>query len=361
VRIPGLDGFRAIAIAVVIASHLIIFRLHEFLTPRSETYVRFIGTEAVGIFFVLSGFLITTILQRELAASRTISLRSFYFRRTLRIMPAFYAFVLIVAATGFSKAPTTHGTGHWAGTQHGLLSVALYGANYFFPAQWPFGHLWSLSVEEQFYLIWPAALLLCPALWRRYLPLIPLVIVPLIRIAYLRAGLYYDYYQHFECVADALALGCLLALNKDRILAAMASYCSRVKPGHWLALSAVLLPLANPHSGHALSALLIGLPLIQLSFGLAILSAVVNPPRWLIWAPVAELGRISYSLYLWQQPWVENLSVGWLWFPCALLSAWASYRFVERPILAWRDSRGERNRAPDGLSVWPRTHLRPDV
>src|SRR5580692_8626360 len=141
-RIASLDGLRAVSILLVLTSHSIL-GTHSFafrlLFLHADLGVR--------VFFIISGFLITTLLLNERAESGGISLRLFYIRRTLRILPAFYLFVGTVAilnALGVIAVPP----GNW-------VYVLTYTLNFDPHPPWVLGHLWSLSVEEQFYLLWP--------------------------------------------------------------------------------------------------------------------------------------------------------------------------------------------------------------
>jgi peptidoglycan/LPS O-acetylase OafA/YrhL len=142
-RIPALDGLRGFSIALVVAGH--------WLEPRLVGWERdMAGTAAslgVRIFFVLSGYLITRLLLQERAQKGSIDLRAFYRRRARRILPASTCFML----TAFVLFRPQLSWGH-------ALAAAFYVTNFDPGHPWFLGHLWSLSVEEQFYAIWPAAL-----------------------------------------------------------------------------------------------------------------------------------------------------------------------------------------------------------
>src|SRR5205085_11805800 len=120
----------------------------------------------VDIFFVLSGFLITTLLLEERARTGRVSLRKFYARRALRLLPALGALVVAATVWILVTSPTPLRTA----SIHGLPAVVLYSSNWVYGLLHidlgMFGHTWSLSLEEQFYLLWPAALLVILA-WRR--------------------------------------------------------------------------------------------------------------------------------------------------------------------------------------------------
>ena len=140
-RIPSLDGLRAISIALVIVSHLARWKHIAFAFP--EAY----GELGVRIFFVLSGFLISQLLFQEQERSSSISLRDFYVRRAFRIFPAAFVFLAVVTVVYWHEMRWYH-----------LAAAVFYAANMDSSRPWIFGHLWSLSIEEQFYLLWPFAL-----------------------------------------------------------------------------------------------------------------------------------------------------------------------------------------------------------
>ena len=169
------------------------------------------------MFFLISGFLITTLLLKEHAASGRISLPKFYMRRVIRIFPAFYVYVGVVALLAL--------LGRIQLLPGDMAHALTYTVNYQHERSWYVNHLWSLSVEEQFYLLWPAALLLAGP--RRALKgaAAAIIIVPLIR-----CWIYWDfaheaavagqpispYYataldRYFQAVCDSLATGCVLA------------------------------------------------------------------------------------------------------------------------------------------------------
>lgn len=149
-RIPSLDGLRAISITMVLAGHaasgISVLRDHPLLS-----YTLFNGNRGVSVFFVISGFLITSLLLEEQGLTGRISLRNFYVRRAFRILPPFWVFLIGVVL--FWKL------GVFA-TQWHYLAVSFTFLRDYIAGDWWTGHSWSLSVEEQFYLLWPATLVL---------------------------------------------------------------------------------------------------------------------------------------------------------------------------------------------------------
>jgi len=200
--IPGLDGLRALAVLLVIGHHLGVAVIN--------------GSLGVMMFFVLSGFLITWILLQESERSGTVSLKRFYRRRSLRLFPA-----LIVFTAAALLVPLLRGNEpQWVPA----LASMLYISNYFFAlhhhGESDFGHTWSLSIEEQFYLLWPVLFLLGKNNLRRLAGILFAVVgaVWLYRAAlFLFFGVRTEYlYRAFETRMDHLAVGCLLAVVLHR-------------------------------------------------------------------------------------------------------------------------------------------------
>jgi peptidoglycan/LPS O-acetylase OafA/YrhL len=158
-RIPSLDGIRGVAIVLVLFDHtLVSFRGYSNGSFLSE-FGSAVGSLGVNVFFVLSGFLITMLLLRERAVSGRIDLRRFYVRRTQRIFPAFYIYLAIVGAL------CTFGTLAQI-RPFDLAFDFLYLHNFGLGVgNWYVGQTWSLDIEEQFYLVWPAIAILG---WRFY-------------------------------------------------------------------------------------------------------------------------------------------------------------------------------------------------
>ena len=147
-RIPSLDGLRAISIRMVLAAHV------AGSIPALENrplliYTIFNGNRGVSVFFVISGFLITSLLLKEEPLTGKISIRDFYIRRVFRILPPFWAFLVVVGVLWKSGTIETS----WAN-----LGIAFTFLRDYISGDWWTGHSWSLSVEEQFYLLWPAVL-----------------------------------------------------------------------------------------------------------------------------------------------------------------------------------------------------------
>jgi peptidoglycan/LPS O-acetylase OafA/YrhL len=314
-RIPSLDGLRAISISLVVGGHLAVWgHAPKILTQYSNLGVR--------IFFVISGYLITTILLREQVRTGTISLRDFYVRRAYRIFPAALCFLLVVYLVYWHRL-------RW----YEIVATMLYLANFLPYRLWILGHLWSLSLEEQFYFLWPGVL----KKWYRHRVMILFGVIlaaPIARTVFYFLKVTNGGYGNLLTVGDNLAAGCLLA----------SIYPHLPKIG-WKAAALMLVAVALIPLYHADSRLrtvfilFVLSPVLHFSIAGIILHVVQHPYRLLNLAPVVWLGNISYSLYLWQQffldPSLSSLSRYGVFL--ALAAASLSYYLVEKPMLRARD------------------------
>ena len=346
-RIGTLDGLRAISIALVLFAHL---RGTAGFLPQPARRLDF-GQLGVTVFFVISGYLITSLLLDELDKSGTIRLRRFYLRRTLRIFPAFY-----VAIIGLTLA---HAAGLVPMRPGDLPAAATYTMNFRPSPAWTFGHTWSLAVEEQFYILWPLAL---RSLGRRrgiVLAVAVLVLAPVIRTLLHRLVPAFEPLidQSFPTVADSIAGGCLLALGRGA-LDRSAAYLRFVRsPAFWLAPTVALLASAmEPHPAvYNLAGKSVEIAAITITLDGCMRNAA-GSTRWLDWAPLSFVGTLSYSLYLWQQPFLNRTDPRpFTAFPLNLVLvvgfALASYYGVERPFLRLRQ--WLERRRPPRRSSWP--------
>ena len=332
-RIPSLDGLRAISIALVFLGHgSMSYGSPSYLSPFHH-----LGNFGVRFFFVISGFLITTLLLKEWKKTGRISLRKFYMRRALRIFPAAFAFIGIIAilsALGVVQLKSGD-----------LLHALTYTMNYKQVRSMFLDHLWSLSVEEQFYLLWPGLLILLGARKGFRGALIVCIAVPILRAFmwwYVGAS-ETAMTKHFESVADALATGCLLAGFFNRI--GSLSFYSRLQRsgGLFLSLAACLVFLGNgmylirPGYFYVFGQTIANIGTV-LCIDWCIRNSESMPGRLLNSAPLAFIGTLSYSLYLYQNPffladvdhWATTLPLN---IVCAIGAALASYYLVESPFL----------------------------
>ena len=333
-RITSLDGLRAISIVLVLASHL--DGTGGYPAQGVRALLGDFGHLGVQIFFVISGFLITLLLMQE-QRSGGIALGRFYLRRALRLAPAFIAFLLaMMIATSLSWAHLT---------LVDIVAAATYTVNYLPHRAWEIGHLWSLSVEEQFYLIWPLALLRISARKRLMaLALVMFLAAPVLRAAMRLTIVDPDLrdLEVFPAVADAISIGCLMALGRERLLRWPAY---RALTGSWtLWLTLPFIAVINRYNGFVLIDLL-GAPLalIMLAVIIEACTRLEHGPldTLLNCQPVVFVGVLSYSLYLWQQPFLNRHSAAAACqFPVNLalvvLVALVSYFLIEKPLLALR-------------------------
>jgi len=339
IRSPSLDGLRAVSILLVVSNHL----MFSATAPQFIGWVSGAidaGALGVRVFFVLSGFLITGILARELQRTGTLSLRQFYLRRALRIFPASYVFLIVVAAlaaVGVMNAARTE-----------LLSAATYTLN-FWPGRpaWEVAHLWSLAVEEQFYLLWPVTLLLLGVRRGAVLAALLLAGVPLLRVARVLGMSWHvlDLAAPFVMFADWLAVGALLALAGSQ-LARWERYRALRASNLWTLFLLVSALAAWTALGHWRTSQLTSV-WTAIAIALVIDQLTAEPhciaTRVLAVPPMAWIGRISYSLYLWQEVFCYQAATTtwWTQFPTNVVLAFTcatlSYHAIERPVLAWRD------------------------
>jgi peptidoglycan/LPS O-acetylase OafA/YrhL len=342
-RIPSLDGLRALSIALVLIGHG-----SHALSMRSRAIGILIaifgdGGLGVSIFFVISGYLITKLLLSEIRETGKIDVSEFYIRRAFRILPAAYALIGTVAVL------TSLGKLH--ATLDEMISAAFFIWNYNFRCGYVYlGHLWSLSVEEQFYLLWPLSLAL---LGKRRAILAAAGLIafePLIRV-----GSYFVFASpaargHIPIMlhtrADTLMFGCLAALLRghDIFEAAIAKALRWHLQYPSIFAAFVLVPVAEIY-GRGSFMLTIGWTLQGAAIALVMIWLVDLPrsgPGRLLNTPLMiRVGAMSYSLYLWQQIFLAADS-RWLVnrFPinviCTFVAAYISYRFIERPFLRLR-------------------------
>jgi peptidoglycan/LPS O-acetylase OafA/YrhL len=354
-EIPSLDGLRAFSIALVILSHS--FSGSSRLSGYQSLEISLLGQYGVDIFFVISGFLITYLLVKEINATGTISLKRFYLRRFFRIFPAFYVFLLVLAILW--------GTGVVAIDLHTYIRVATYTSNYYRGASgWLLGHCWSLSLEEQFYLLWPPCLALFGKRTSAFLAFGIIVLSPASRlISYVLA----PSFRGMEGIMlhtrlDTIMFGCAIALVYDHQV--FDRLLKKFLHPALAMFAAFFFLVLSPYIEARFAARFtwpIGYTLRGVCVSVVLLYVVRNPVsvagRFLNSRLIRHLGVVSYSLYLWQQLFTGPRT---FWFPLNLLAilacAEASFFLIERPAFKLRDLIESRVRAfskPDVLALEP--------
>jgi peptidoglycan/LPS O-acetylase OafA/YrhL len=317
---PELDGLRGIAILVVLAAHTGV----PFFSDGG-------GGAGVTLFFVLSGYLITSLLLAEKARYGRVDLRAFYVRRALRLFPALAAVLIVVALlalTGTMPREAQEGVDY----RIVLAGVVAYVVNWVAVAGQSIGllgHTWSLAVEEQFYILWPTLLLVGLKLGRKWLaPILILLIfldIPYRVLLDLNGG-FMHVFVGTDTRGDALLFGCVLAILETRW---------HVAAG-WAGVAGVLaLALVWP-GDPGLGAQILFIPAAAIAGTLA----VAGCPTILAWRPLAFIGKISYGLYLW-----HGLVIWWhlpwpIEAPLCIGIACVSYFVLEQRFLRLKDRFG---------------------
>ena len=342
---PALDGIRAFAVTAVIFYHLGYHRARG-------------GFLGVDTFFVLSGFLITSLLLREQAGDGRISLSAFWARRARRLLPALFLLLLVVVVF----ASTTMTALELNQLRGDAIASLFYVANWHFIATGqsyfsqflltpsPLQHLWSLAIEEQFYLLWPLAVVGVMALWSGTRRAMFVVIIAGIALSQLTMVRLYNEsdpsraYYGTESRAHTLLVGCLLALLLSGRLEIRGRLGRALPTLGVLAFAACLVAYSTVEAS---ARLFYGGDLVFAILVAIVIAAAVQPAgrlrSFLGLSPLRYVGRISYGLYLWHWPVIifvtaertglvdNQLNAVRLTITVAITLA--SYYLLEQPIL----------------------------
>lgn len=331
-RIPTLDGLRAVAIVLVLLAHL----KGTAGTPALLERISDFGGLGYRISFVLCGFLITTLLLAERERRGRIAVGDFYVRRIFRILPGLYAVVAVMVALDALHVIELQ--------RHDALNAVTYTMNYHHERSWWLGHIWSLSVQEQFYLLWPAVLVLVGTRRSLWCALGAVAAAPVFRIAVwvLVPAWRVHVDEAFPTVIDSIATGCLLAGLRGR-LSASPAYQRLMASRLFVLIPAV--GLAATQVQHLWFDFAVGQTITNVAVALCIDWCARHPTgaigRFLETRPMVWIGTVSYSIYIWQQPFLNRHADGWASaFPfniiLAFAAAAASYYMLERPMLRLR-------------------------
>jgi len=349
---PSLDGLRAAAIALVIAAHYGGARVTAGLLKG--------GFHGVDLFFVLSGFLITVLLLEEWRGHGSISLSRFYARRALRLFPALWAFLAVYLLV----------TLVWIGSVEQGLLTALYGLTYTMNVLETFSgtakaaadhlgvsHLWSLGLEEQFYVLWPAALYLLLRRGVRTRSILSVLVVVIVALVVVRESVRSGSMLRFDAILIGCALGVAFKSSARPVLLRIAHsplvFSVALVAAGWLAMRSSGQNIGPLHESNSFVFCLLAAVLVCGAVSLPE-STPAAPVRWILTLPpVVFVGRISYALYLWHQPvlvWFQRtrLETSLGSHPTALIAlsvsvilSTLSYYLVERRFLRrkWQLSR----------------------
>jgi peptidoglycan/LPS O-acetylase OafA/YrhL len=335
-RVPALDGLRGIAILLVLSHHQLI--------PYSLSG----GFLSVDLFFVLSGFLITMLLLQEFEATRAVSLKNFYLRRALRLGPALVLYLLV------SLAVTYYLNREQFAAELRLVGLALaYSTNWRMAFGWdhsldPTAITWSLSIEEQFYLIWPMLLVLCLAAGIKRKQLSSALILIIFAILLHRHELWTTGAEHSRLYygtdtrADAPLMGCLIALIPVRQLSDTTRRILRLANLAAVACFAYLIctihftdALIYRWGYTAIAALCSVIVWTAAMEGSSFMSKLFGFP------PFQWFGKVSYGLYLWHWLllktttfyfWVGPTLDPWARFATAVFISALSFYLIEAPF-----------------------------
>lgn len=341
--IPGLDGLRAISVLIVLVAHM----GFEHIVP---------GGFGVTVFFFISGFLITRLLLAEHEKKGRIGLKDFYIRRFVRLYPALLFMVFATTAIYMLAS--------WGGPKIlEFLSAVFYGTNIYqvsvrsggeLPFM-PWTHLWSLAVEEHFYLMFPLFMVFMGGKWKRAAKLLFGLIIAAamwrLTIYYATDLAQYDYnYMMTDTRLDSIAWGCLLS-----VLLHVYGDKARLK---WLvgivpiviALGAILASflIRDDAFRYTIRYTLQGIALFTLFLNLYFYKAVRFAFPILEWKPLAWIGMVSYALYLWHVPLLDMAyrinGENWTSRIVAVIASFVlaafSYYVVEKPFLVLRKKFG---------------------
>jgi len=356
--VPEFDGLRGLAAVFVVAVHLFMVVIPEEGQLPNEIPGTFVFMD---FFFVLSGFLITSLLLRERSATGSIGLKGFYRRRALRLLPGLYLLLAIHTIYALILGPPDFPADVQRST---VIHAALYGVNFqmnnlFSPVARGLTQLWSLGVEEQFYLVWPLLVIVLLPARRSLRASLGILVAAIVLVATHRALLWEPelakntgwlrLYTHTDTRADSLLVGAVLAFLWTRGLVPSrrtnAVLATLAVPGLVWFLFFVKLYDSFPYLG--------GFTLMAVLWAFVVLACVESD--WFL-LPLLRirllrfLGVVSYGIYLWHVPvqfavrdhWDDQHAAIRVLLSLILTAVMVtlSWKLVEKPFLRAKDRSG---------------------
>jgi peptidoglycan/LPS O-acetylase OafA/YrhL len=349
-RMQALDGLRGFATILVLLGHAAI----SMGWPVLAGAVLFQGYRALVIFFALSGFLITSLMVRELNRTGRIALGAFYYRRAMRLIPAFAVFLIIIAILAANVSYISVSLRQW-------LSAAFFINNYVSGEAnaWWVGHSWSLAIEVQFLLIWPLILYFFGPKIGLRVAAVAIVLGPIVRVGQylLFESLRGNITITFHTRVDSFLIGGAFALllNDERFREHMVRWCLR------LAIPATaFIVLVEPYLA-GFFALHYYFPIGYTMDGVAsgiIIVACLNGSKYVIkffsFKAFTFVGINSYSTYLFQQLFINHFGPppwnnGLLGIALSVLAGYLGYQLVEKPFLKFSTRKNAAKQSPPPL------------
>ena len=340
-RLPSLDGFRGISLFVVLMCHATI---SNYASPQLQSISPlFNGMTVIRVFYVISGFLITGLLIKERAQNGRISLGAFYFRRFFRLFPVQFTYVMLLILITVTSKLHVHACA--------IITDLTYTKNYASNAcvAEPDGHFWTLSVEEQFYLLWALAFITLSKRLLLFIAGLLILIAPVSRAIQYHGGNHNWWWLTSN--ADALMVGCLTAIFFEQPWVIRVASC-RPAAGRVAALILIAIPIIMSNL------MILGIftvtlgPLIQAICISYLVCSCLIYKRGLMYValnsrPLVFMGTISYSVYIFQQIFFYTTSSEYglpdsflFHFPANLIVAFCVgllvFYGVERPMMRFR-------------------------
>lgn len=339
--LPSLNGFRAISILLVLVDHFTFNYANKF-----DYKILLIGNLGVNIFFVISGFLITTLLLKEKVKTGNISLKKFYIRRIFRIIPVSYLYIIVLIILNYFFNLNISLLG-FIGAFLFLGNIGLFHNN------WYTSHYWSLAFEEQFYLVFPIILkknikYYVWFLWVMLLGILLLRQFEFVDFKYSHPFFYrFQYIKEVTFYLDGIIIGSLFSVLSMKNMLPINRFNKNKIIIHVVLVPLIILihcgylSVLNNTANSYVSAIMIGVLI------LSNIQPSADPIfNFLNNKLINYIGILSYSIYIWQQlfvydqPWKKQIPGSdaiWVNVLLLMLVAYISYNFYEKPFLKLKE------------------------